>query len=360
MVSEHVPVQWPDSAKVCSERAMLVKIYNAISRIAGTVVAVFTVALFLPACQGGSLSLPPANRSGESTRSVSTAAPSNLLFVSDEINNQILVFDAAAKTQNPTPLSGRTIAAGIQGPLGITTDLAGNLYVANYLANTVTVYGRGATKPKQTISRGLNGPWDVKVDGSGNVYVANQPALLASSFINEYAAGASVPEFTWYPPENYQLLTGLALLNPKKPSSIYAAEYTPHGKHAPTWTILACHRGKPTCAQVGSALTGRTGGIAVEQSPGGTAPFEYLVATENVVYVYQNSSAPVLVDQLPIQGNTRFIALDATRSHLFVANGSSNEIDELAFPKGNIVNRFKSPLSGSSWGVATDPAGSYF
>ncbi len=326
------------------------------------VVVAFIVVLPLVACSGGSTPLTPATSSDAVFRSVIPTTTSNLLFASDEVNNKILVFDAATNVQNPAPL--RTITNGIQGPIGITTDLEGNLYVANYLSNTVTVYAPGANTPKQRISNGVNGPWDVKVDGFGNIYVANQPALSGPDFIREYAAGATTPKATWLPPQG-TIITGIALLNPKTTPSIYAVGYVRHKRFA-TETIIACRRGQSTCTQVASPVSGQTGGIDVEQSPGGNTPFEFLVANQTVdqnlspVYVYQNSNPPVLIDQFPIQGVPELIALDSTRTHLFVANKSSHQADELTFPGGKVVNHFKSPFAGPIWGVATDPAGTYF
>jgi streptogramin lyase len=93
-----------------------------------------------------------------------------MLFVSDNLNSKVYVFNAASKTTNP-PIE-RTITNGIGAPNGIATDSSGNLWVANLAANTVTEYAKNSSSPRLTISNGMNGPFDVKVDGFGNVYVA--------------------------------------------------------------------------------------------------------------------------------------------------------------------------------------------
>ena len=55
-------------------------------------------------------------------------------------------------------------STGLNGPTGIALDAAGNLYVANTLGNSITVYAPGASgdaAPVATISgghTGLNGP----------------------------------------------------------------------------------------------------------------------------------------------------------------------------------------------------------
>ena len=95
-----------------------------------------------------------------------------LLYVSDNINNAIYVYDLQGNQQSPQPIY--TITNGLAGPQGISTDKQGNLYVANLYNNTVTVYAPGAMSPKLTIPN-LNTPTDVKVDGFGNVYVSDAP-----------------------------------------------------------------------------------------------------------------------------------------------------------------------------------------
>src|SRR5579862_3449738 len=66
-----------------------------------------------------------------------------LLYVGDNANNQISVFDANTKILNPKPI--QVIKTGLNGPQGITTDKAGNLYVTNLYGNNVVVYAPGAS-----------------------------------------------------------------------------------------------------------------------------------------------------------------------------------------------------------------------
>lgn len=50
------------------------------------------------------------------------------------------------------------ISEGVNDPLGLAFDPAGNLYVANHGSNTVSVYAPGATTPLRTISQGIKAP----------------------------------------------------------------------------------------------------------------------------------------------------------------------------------------------------------
>jgi hypothetical protein len=277
-----------------------------------------------------------------------------LLFVSDNENNRVLVYNAASKTQNPPPL--RTITNGIQGPNGITTDKSGNLYVANYIANTVTVYAPNASAPKTTISNGLNGPWDVKVDGFGNVFVANVPLYGGTNTVSEYPAGSSSPSVTWSAPSGLTI-SGIALLNPtmQGQTSIYALAYSVNSSDFASGTALTCYPGSSTCTNLGYSF-GQTGGIAVAQSPT-SKPFEWLAVDQYIpgvdIFTQGQSSKQIVTG-----GTPEFIALNSTDSQLFVADRFYGRVVEYSFPAGKELNTY-TPEGAQVYGVATFPAGTY-
>ena len=80
------------------------------------------------------------------------------------------------------PATGST--AGLSAPAGIALDVAGRLYVANWCANSITVYSAGATgnaSPVTALSH-LQ-----KRTAAGRLYVANS----FGNSITVYAAGAT-------------------------------------------------------------------------------------------------------------------------------------------------------------------------
>ncbi len=89
------------------------------------------------------------------------------------------------------PATGST--AGLSAPAGIALDVAGRLYVANWCANSITVYSAGATgnaSPVTTIggsNAGLDHPLGIALDTAGRLYVANS----FGNSITVYAAGAT-------------------------------------------------------------------------------------------------------------------------------------------------------------------------
>jgi len=121
-----------------------------------------------------------------------------LLYVANQAGNNILVF-AAGASGNATPMA--TIAGGNTGldfPYGVAHDGAGNIYATNsgssgVGSSSITVYAAGANgdaAPIATIrgsNTGLNFPLGIALDGAGDIYVAN----FGASNILIFAAGAS-------------------------------------------------------------------------------------------------------------------------------------------------------------------------
>lgn len=330
----------------------------------------------LAGCSGATSSLP-STPSFPSTTARTTASSSSsslerqaqvdpqatakpkLLFVSDNANNKISVFNTATKTQNPPPT--RTITTGVDGPNGITTDKAGNLYVANYVNNTLTIYAPNASTPKKTISTGLNGPWDVKVDGFGNIYVANVPLFgSVPDFIAEYLKGSSSPSNTWTVPQQGMTISGIALLNPTQQgnTSIYALAYTLDGSGFAHGGVLSCYPGNATCVAIGYSF-GQTGGVAIQQSPLASKTLEFLAVDQYVPGV--DTFIPgQMTGQLVTGGTPEFITLNAGDNQLFVADRFYGRVVEYSFPAGKKINTFSpSGIHTQVYGVATFPAGDY-
>ncbi len=117
-------------------------------------------------------------------------AQSEVLFVADAQNNQILMYDPL--TPNPTPKG--SITDGIDDPFGLAVDKNGTLYVANLEGGkpdtgSISIYKAGSTSPSLTIRKGLDNPLGIAVDGHGSVFVSN----LDNNTIAGYKAGATTP-----------------------------------------------------------------------------------------------------------------------------------------------------------------------
>ena len=69
----------------------------------------------------------------------------------------------------------------MNGPTGVVVDASGNLYVANFNANTVQVYNAAHTLIR-TISTGVNQPFGLAVGPKGYVHVANVGGGTVTSY----------------------------------------------------------------------------------------------------------------------------------------------------------------------------------
>jgi hypothetical protein len=98
------------------------------------------------------------------------------LFVDDLGKNAVKIF------ANSSWKRKGGVTNGIDGPGGNWVDKRRYLYVANYLADDITEYVPGAKVPRFTYASGMNDPVGVTTDYAGNVYEAD----FAGGFVNEY------------------------------------------------------------------------------------------------------------------------------------------------------------------------------
>ena len=115
------------------------------------------------------------------------AAPvrADFLYVSNTGDNSIAKF-------TPGGGAGSVFAnSGLSGPFGIAFDSAGNLYAANYFANTIEKFTPGGIG-SVFASSGLNHPVGLAFDKAGNLYVANQNN---SPSIEKFTPGGSSSVF---------------------------------------------------------------------------------------------------------------------------------------------------------------------
>lgn len=83
----------------------------------------------------------------------------------------------APATPNPVPLLAnatvRVVATGFSAPSGLAFDKVGNLYVANFITNSIDRIASDGTKTPFVSGVNLKGPIGLVVDEAGNLYVAN-------------------------------------------------------------------------------------------------------------------------------------------------------------------------------------------
>lgn len=169
------------------------------------------VLVFSPASTAGSSSTPSRALiiTGASIGGIALDAANDRLFVSDTASNAIGIFDNVS-TLNGQVASNRAItgtSTGLQGPAGLTLDLAGDLVVANggngNLGN-ITVYSNAATvdgnaPPIITLggsNTGLSAPAQVILNpasGANEIYVADSTSNAIATFTGVNSSGGNIP-----------------------------------------------------------------------------------------------------------------------------------------------------------------------
>lgn len=283
-------------------------------------------------------------------------ATRGLLYVADYDANEIRVFQ---QTTNGLPTPKYAITDGISSPYGITTDSAGNLYVANDGSGTVTIYAPRAKKPKETLRTGLTFPTDVAVDAAGDVFVSSN-ADSGSPYVSYFAAGATSPSFTWQSPLS-GWIGGIALVfsdgQGLADANVYATlDYYPSGSGTDVSTVLACVPLSSQCQNLGFTL-GPSDGIALENPPLGSQPFDYLVADQSIPG-YDNIENNSEITKVPTgYESPAYLAFNSDRSELYISYYS--RVIEYAYPSMQAINTYYIG-EAQALGVACAPGGTFY
>jgi hypothetical protein len=142
---------------------------------------------FLVACSAGNSQ--PAVAPNAQTPFVDIAAvtaPSGAeTIVADGINSAVSIFSRTGKLN-------AYITAGLNGPSGVATDSAQQLYIANTQAGNVLVYAKPYTALTRTLKVTSGLPVGVAVSSTGVVAVMNG-GLNGSGSVSFYPAGSVTP-----------------------------------------------------------------------------------------------------------------------------------------------------------------------
>jgi streptogramin lyase len=152
-------------------------------------------------CASGTCNTPPSVMFGGSNTQLNEPDaiafdPDGNLWVANVGSNTLTEFTAAQlKSGGNVAPAGKTIsgdATELNFPYDLAIDAAGNIYVANYSGNSITVYDvgnqSGNVTPDQNIvgeATLLRAPVGIAVDSSSNIYVSQNGTLLS------FAAGAT-------------------------------------------------------------------------------------------------------------------------------------------------------------------------
>src|SRR6516162_316896 len=95
------------------------------------------------------------------------------LYVANFGNGSPSVFGPISEFGPSGNLINATFAS-VNGPaMAIAFDSGGNLYVANYAANTIAKFGPAGNLINGSFASGFNAPTGLAFDGNGNLYVSS-------------------------------------------------------------------------------------------------------------------------------------------------------------------------------------------
>jgi streptogramin lyase len=138
--------------------------------------------------EGGTISVFPRGSTTPSRTISGLSDPANYFSLVVDASGDIFAIEEEGVTSNileytsggSTP--SRTIVSS-EDPVGIALDTSGNLYVAGFNNNTVSVFAPGtSTTPKFSFSSGMTEPIELTFDSSGNLYVVNYGGVNVTEY----------------------------------------------------------------------------------------------------------------------------------------------------------------------------------
>jgi len=244
-------------------------------------------------------------------------APNGDLYVANFLGNTVTVYGS-----NLVQKTASTISAGLDYPTGVAFDSAGNLFVNNYTSAQVTVYNPSL---QQLTSRTLNGYGGrgIAIDALDDVYIAgvlNTHAANGTGAIDIYRCDGSFENQFIEPGLNYPYFVAASKhfiayggVNVGQPSGV-SAYYT----YTQTQLASSSQQSAPGYAWAAHAV----GAMAFDSNE------KLYVAhsdTDTVgVFTPVKNTGANLIAQLGFSPTG--IAVDLAHNHVFVADGAGNAI----------------------------------
>jgi sugar lactone lactonase YvrE len=293
----------------------------------------------------GAAALPaPLQRSARSWRSPETKSATALLYVANPFLGKIDIFSLHGLKYT---LVGQITDP--DGPDGMTTDGAGNLYVTDEGVATegpavgdIKVYPKGSTMYSRLIVPAKWVPFDAAVGRDGTMYVANIAPIgyFSPGSVSVYMPSASTPARVLRL-RNFQVL-GVALH--RRSRTIYVS-YDAIGSGGGKIAEFVHARGKATDLGV---TYPEPWGIVEDGSD------DLLVCDgAGVIEVYSESNGE-LVAQISVPNGASWLAFNQSRSRLYVSNFQQVEI--LSYPAGAVLGTIEQP----GWSKTAYPTGVAF
>jgi DNA-binding beta-propeller fold protein YncE len=263
------------------------------------------------------------------------AEAGQVLYVADSGDNTIEKIDASGHVS-------QFAAAGLNVPLGIVVDKAGNVYAGNDSAPTIRMFSPGGTDLGNFATAGQFGVLGLAFDSSGNLYAGSD--ALVNSILKFSSTGTSLGNFNMTT-FTTQVATGLAF---DTAGNLYYADLDSNAIHKLSAT------GADLGVFVSTALTGniglafdRSGNLYVSNINVGSDPFD------GTVHEYSSTGTDLGVFATMKGTGIVGLAFDQV-GDLYAAGFDSGTIREFS-PTGADLGDFATGLSNPAF-IAFSPA----
>ncbi len=290
-------------------------------------IGAFALAIVSCGCAGGNRAIPTASAAISAVGAEPQAK--SLLFVGNSNIGRIYVF-ALVKGQYELQ---RQIEDS-NGPEGLHTDAAGNLYVADQGLGTegpgvgdIAVYAPGAASPSRLIVPGYNIA-DVVPSANGRLFAANfgPDGYFGPGSVSAYGRTKDVPLRTTVIPNAFQ---ALGIVRDPNNQDVFATYSTNDNKGH----IARFVHGKPPAIDLGVTY-GSPWGIA-EDGKG-----NLLAAGGGVISIFSQTGKARGSFNVP--GIPYRLAFNTDRSLLFVSNFNNFDVEIFSYPKVKMIGTVQS------------------
>jgi hypothetical protein len=279
------------------------------------------------------------------------APTADQVIVSDTFANAVSVFDAEGHLQ-------ARLKNGINGPLGLTTDSAGNLYVANASASNVLVYSQPYKSVSLTLSEPGQYPSDVAVSKAGLVAVMSATLPNGGGNVTFYEKGSTSPCANVSDPNWNQMYFGAF-----DASGNLFVDGFDHNVNPIVGEISGgCSATSVAPLSVGNTISG-IGGVQVVNG-------NILILSQNYatfspeIFTYAPPSGGTLgspIATTKLSAGIEMVSFAMTRDdrHLWIVHSDvAYGRIKYTYPGGRFVKSFNEPSLVNAFGIAVNPAAS--
>jgi hypothetical protein len=304
-----------------------------------------TFAAALGGCASGSLPLQSGIGQAPAPAVLGASAP-RLVFVGSSVAGTIDTFELANGKYRSI---GQILDAN--GPEGLHTDGAANLYVADQGLGSegpgegdIAVYPKGATQPSRYIVPGYNVA-DVVPAPRGHLYAANfgPDGQFGPGSVSVFGRTSDVPLRTMKIPHSFQ---GAGIVRDRASGDVFVS-YSASGSDG---RIVRFAKGRPPAIDLGVSY-GPPWGIAEDASG------NLLVADGNgPIRIY--SQAGHSLGTISVPGTAYRLAFSHDGSRLFVTTFYNFDVEIFSYPAGKMLGTIHAPeWSKNAWpdGIAVWP-----